>query len=415
MLHFIIANELHNLFYIMSAALLHLILVPHFIHKEKHLNLIFSLILGSFLLLYWNFADIDPLIYSLQLVPVCLLFVTLGIGIAPSIMTWIIFNIGCMFVLNYYWEPALLSSTFLLMLGILVRNRVASADLMVKLMYATGILIIYELLYAPLAPYVLAPFSLYTVFVLALAFISLWIMISLLFFINKYEIQRRHITHLEKNRMLAELSATVSHEIRNPLTSTRGFLQLLARSDLTPLDRRRYVDHALSGVDQAITLLTDFLNYAKPSVDMKEQLDIKEELEHTIRFITPYALDFQITIHISHEGETPLYILGESQKLRQCLLNLIKNAIESMPNGGKLSLRTCKHPSAVQISITDTGVGMTSKQLNSLGKPFYTTKQHGTGLGLVVVMSLIKKMNGKISFTSSLNCGTQCSIIFQQY
>ncbi|WP_436242836.1 ATP-binding protein [Paenibacillus sp. LjRoot56] len=301
------------------------------------------------------------------------------------------------------------------MLGILVRNRVANADLIVKLMYATGILIIYELLYAPLAPYVLAPFSLYTGFVLALAFISLWIMISLLFYINKYEIQRRHITHLEKNRMLAELSATVSHEIRNPLTSTRGFLQLLARSDITPLDRRRYVDHALSGVDQAITLLTDFLNYAKPSVDMKEQLDIKEELEHTIRFITPYALDFQITIDISHECETPLYILGESQKLRQCLLNLIKNAIESMPNGGKLSLRTCKHPSAVQITITDTGVGMSSKQLNSLGKPFYTTKQHGTGLGLVVVMSLIKKMNGKISFTSSLNCGTQCSIIFQQY
>ena len=160
--------------------------------------------------------------------------------------------------------------------------------------------------------------------------------------------------------------------------------------------------------------MTDFLNYAKPSADLEEQLDIKEELEHTVRFITPYAIDFQVAIDISHECEAPLYILGESQKLRQCLLNLIKNAIESMPNGGRLSLRTWKHPSAVQISISDTGVGMTDTQLNSLGKPFYTTKEHGTGLGLVVVMSLIKKMNGKISFSSSLNRGTQCSIIFQQ-
>ena len=109
----------------MSAALLHLILAPHFIHKEQHLNLFFSLILGVFILLYWNFADIDPLIYSLQLVPVCLLFVTLCVGIAPSIMTWIIFNIGCMFVLHYYWEPALLSSTFVLILGFLARNRVS--------------------------------------------------------------------------------------------------------------------------------------------------------------------------------------------------------------------------------------------------------------------------------------------------
>ena len=91
----------------------------------------------------------------------------------------------------------------------------------------------YELLYAPLAPYVFAPFSLYTGYVVVFAFISLWIMISLLFFINKYEIQRKHIAHLEKNRMLAELSATISHEIRNPLTSTRGFLQLIQKSDLS--------------------------------------------------------------------------------------------------------------------------------------------------------------------------------------
>lgn len=182
MLHFIIANELHNLFYIMSAALLHLILAPHYIHKEQHLHLFFSLILSVFLFLYWNFADRDPLIYSLQLVPVCLLFVTLFVGIVPSIMTWIIFNIGCMFVLHYYWEPALLSSTFVLILGFLVRNRVSLASLKIKLTYATGILIVYELLYAPLAPYVLAPISLYTGYVVIFSFISLWIMISLLFF-----------------------------------------------------------------------------------------------------------------------------------------------------------------------------------------------------------------------------------------
>lgn len=77
-------------------------------------------------------------------------------------------------------------------------------------------------------------------------------------------IQRTHIAHLEKNRMLAELSATISHEIRNPLTSIRGFLQLIQKSDPSISDRRRYADFALSGVDQAITLLTDSLNYAKP-------------------------------------------------------------------------------------------------------------------------------------------------------
>ncbi|OCT13735.1 hypothetical protein A8709_19330 [Paenibacillus pectinilyticus] len=413
MLHLIVSNELHGLFYIMSATLLHLVLSPHFIHKEQHLNVLFSFILSTFILCYWNFSDIDPLIYVLQLVPVCLLFVTLCVGIIPSILTWLMFNFGCIFVLHYYWEPALLSSTFILILGFLVRNHMSVASLAIKLTYATAILIVYELLYAPLAPYVFAPISLYTGYVVFFAFISLWILVALQFLIDKYAIKKQHITHLEKNRMLAELSATISHEIRNPLTSTRGFLQLLLNSELSISDRRRYVELAISGVDQSTTILTDFLNYAKPSINLQEQLDIKQELEQTVRFISPYASDSQVVIDISHECDAPLYILGESQKLRQCLLNLIKNAIESMPNGGMLSLRTWKHPSAVQISITDTGVGMTSSQLKSLGKPFFTTKTDGTGLGLVVVMSLIKRMNGKISFSSSLNRGTQCSIIFQ--
>ncbi|WNR46731.1 HAMP domain-containing sensor histidine kinase [Paenibacillus roseipurpureus] len=413
MLYLIAAIELHGVFYMMSAALLHLVIAPHFINKPVQLNILFTCILSTFILLYWNFSDIEPLIYSLQLAPVCLIFVTLCVGMIPSILTWVMFNLGCMFVLNYYWEPALLSSTFTLIISLLFRNHIATASLKIKLAYATGILIMYELLYAPLTPYFRSSFSFYTGYVVLFAFISLWVMMGLLYFINNYEIQKKKIAQLEKNRMLAELSATISHEIRNPLTSTRGFLQLLKQSNLTDADRKRYLDMALSGVDQSTTILTDFLNYAKPSKNLLEQLNIQQELDHTIRFITPYAADSLVSIDVSHESDTPLFILGESQKLRQCFLNIIKNAIESMPNGGKLSLRTWKHPNAVQISITDTGVGMTPSQLNAIGKPFFTTKEHGTGLGLVVVMNMIQKMNGKISFSSSLNCGTRCSISFQ--
>ncbi|MGO4272564.1 ATP-binding protein, partial [Paenibacillus sp. TAF58] len=199
-----------------------------------------------------------------------------------------------------------------------------------------------------------------------------------------------------------------------PLTSTRGFIQLLDQKELSFIDHKRYVDLALSGVDQANAILGDYLNYAKPSSNLQEQLELKEEIEAMLRFITPFATDHQVDIYTSHENEEPLYILGESKKLRQCLMNLVKNAIESMPNGGKISLSTRKLPNAVQISISDTGVGMSKQQLNSLGMPFYTTKEQGTGLGLVVVMSIIKMMNGKISFSSHLNQGTQCSILFQQ-
>ncbi|WP_173185971.1 sensor histidine kinase [Paenibacillus alginolyticus] len=413
MFHSIISNELHGLFYIMSAILIHLVLTPIFIYKEHQRRLLFALILIVLIFLYWKFEDIDPLIYSLHLFPISLIAVILYVGFIPAFITWTLFNIGCMVVLNYYWQPALISSAVILLGGFLITNT-ANQTLRMKLTYATGMLLLYEVLYALLALYIRSHITMYAAYTVIFSFFSLWMITYLQFFVRKHEIHKQRLVALEKDRMLGQFAATISHEIRNPLTSTKGFLQLLDQKELSFNDHKRYVDLALSGVDQANAILGDYLNYAKPFSNLQEQLELKEEIEAMLRFITPFATDHQVAIHTCHENEEPLYILGESKKLRQCLMNLIKNAIESMPNGGRISLRTSKLPNAVQISISDTGVGMSKQQLNSLGMPFYTTKEQGTGLGLVVVMSIIKMMNGKISFSSHLNQGTQCSILFQQ-
>jgi two-component system sporulation sensor kinase B len=414
LLYSIISHELHSLFYIMSAILIHLVLTPIFIYKEQQRKFLFALILVVLIVLYWKYEDIDPMIYSLHLFPICLTAVILFVGFVPAFITWLCFNIGCIIVLDYYWQPALLSSSVVLLAGYYFRNDANQLILKMKIAYATGMLIVYEVLYALLAPYIRSYLTMYALYTLLFTFISLWMISYLLFYVKKDEVHKQQLVALEKDRMLGQLAATISHEIRNPLTSTRGFLQLLDQKELSIHDHKRFIDLALSGVDQANTIINDYLNYAKPSTGLHEQLDIKEELEAMLRFITPFATDHQVVIDISHENEAPLYILGESKKLRQCLMNLIKNAIESMPNGGEISLSTRKLPNAVQISITDTGVGMSQTQLNSLGMPFYTTKEQGTGLGLVVVMSIIKMMNGKISFSSNLNQGTQCSILFHQ-
>lgn len=414
MLHSIISHELHGLFYLMSATLIHQVLTPLFIYKEQQRNLLFGILLVILLIFYWNFEDIDPFIYSLHFLPLSLTTVIIFAGFIPATMTWISFNIGCMFVLNYYWEPALLSSAFILLGSYFIKNKVNQLNLKFKITYAIALLAVYEVLYALLASYIRSYFSMYVLYTNLFTFLSLLLIIFLVFHVKKHEFHRQRIIAIEKDRMIGQLAATISHEIRNPLTSIRGFLQLLDQKELPLHDQKRYIELALSGVDQANTIINDYLNYAKPSNGLQEQLDIKEELEATLRFITPLATDHQVAIDIIHETDDPLFILGESKKLRQCLMNLVKNAIESMPDGGHISLRTCKLPGGVQISITDTGVGMSQSQLDSLGMPFYTTKEQGTGLGLVVVMSIIKMMNGKISFSSVLNQGTQCSILFQQ-
>ncbi|NOV03079.1 sensor histidine kinase [Paenibacillus sp. LMG 31457] len=414
MLHSIISHELHGLFYLFSAALIHLVLTPIFIYKKHQRNLLFGLLLVILMNVYWHFEEIDPLIYSLHLLPLSLTAIIIFAGFIPAAMTWICFNIGCFLVLNYYWQPALLSSAFILVGSYFVRHKTNQMKLKIKLCYAAGLLSIYEILYALLATHTQTYFSLYVLYTILFTFISLLVLIIVIFHVMRHEFIRERLVALEKDRMVGQLAATISHEIRNPLTSIRGFLQLLDQKELSMYDQKRYIELALSGVDQANTIINDYLNYAKPSTGLQEQLDIKKELEATLRFISPYASDHQVVIEITHDNEIPLYILGESKKLRQCLMNLVKNAIESMPNGGLISMRTCKLPGAVQILITDTGVGMTKEQIDSLGMPFFTTKEQGTGLGLVVVMSIIKMMNGTISFSSSLNQGTECSILFQQ-
>lgn len=415
MLHSIISYELHGLFYLMSAVLIHLVLTPIFVYKEQQRNILFGCLLIIFILLYWHFEEIDPLLYSLHLLPVTLITVMVFAGFVPAVMTGALFNIGCTLILDYYWQPALLSSSFLVLGTYFIRTHVMKLSLKSKIAYATSMLAVYELLYVLLSSsHEESYFSMYVLYTILFTFISLLAMIFLIYQVKQYEIHKQRLVALEKDRMIGQLAATISHEIRNPLTAIRGFLQLLDRKELSIYDQKRYIELAMSGVDQANTIINDYLNYAKPSTGLQEQLDIKEELEAMLRFITPFATDHGVVIEMTHESVGPLYILGESKKLRQCLMNLVKNGIESMPDGGTITLRTCKLPNAVQIFITDTGVGMTQAQLNSIGVPFYTTKEQGTGLGLLVVMSIIKMMNGKISFSSVINQGTQCSIHFQQ-
>ncbi|UKS29802.1 ATP-binding protein [Paenibacillus sp. HWE-109] len=414
MLHSVVSYELHSLFYLITAILIHLVLAPIFIYKDQQRKFLFAFILMALMMLYWRYEEIDPLIYSLHFFPICLISAILFVGFIPSFMTWFCFNIGCLIVLDYYWQPALASSTLLLIFSYYARNKVNTHSLKTNFVYAAGLLVVYEVFYAIMSSYIRSNISTYVLYVWFFTFLSLALITFLLFYVKKHEIHKQRLTALEKDRMVGQLAATISHEIRNPLTSTRGFIQLLDQKELSIHDHKRYIDLALSGVDQANTIINDYLNYAKPSTGFQEQLEIKEEIAAVLRFITPFATDHHVVIEIAHENEAPLFILGESKKLRQCLMNLIKNAIESMPDGGTISLTTSKPTNAVQISITDTGIGMSKMQLNSLGMPFYTTKEQGTGLGLVVVMSIIKMMNGKISFSSHLNKGTQCSILFQQ-
>jgi len=219
---------------------------------------------------------------------------------------------------------------------------------------------------------------------------------------------RKRIIRAEKMEVVSHLAASISHEVRNPLTASRGFMQLLLQNHVSPEKRKEYIRVAIEEIDRAESIITDYLTFAKPAPESVEKLNVKIEIEKVVDLLRPLANMNSVEIHTSL---VPFNVKGERDKFRQCLLNIIKNSIEAMPNGGLLDIYVSIEKENVLIRITDTGVGMTDEQIDRLGEPYFTTKgTKGTGLGMMVVYRVIETMNGTIDITSEVNKGTRVSV-----
>jgi two-component system, sporulation sensor kinase B len=227
---------------------------------------------------------------------------------------------------------------------------------------------------------------------------------------SKNEFQQQ-LVNIEKFQLISEMAAAISHEIRNPLTATKGFLQLLEADGVDYEKRKVYIQFALEGIAQADEVITNYLTFAKPTIEKVEQLHIQQELHRAINLITPLANMSNVAIHFD-SIEEDLYMDGEKQKLNQCFLNLLKNSIEAMPTGGELNVRVTRQSDDAYVSISDNGVGMTEEQVKQLGSPFYSTKEKGTGLGMMVVFSILKAMDATIEVESKKNEGTTFNLTF---
>ncbi|KYD09628.1 hypothetical protein B4119_2066 [Parageobacillus caldoxylosilyticus] len=224
----------------------------------------------------------------------------------------------------------------------------------------------------------------------------------------KNSVLRKRIIRAEKMEVVSHLAASISHEVRNPLTTARGFIQLLEQSHLSQEKRKQYIRIAIEELDRAQAIITDYLTFAKPAPESVENLNVKTEMERVIDIVRPLANMNSVEVQTSL---IPCNVKGERQKLQQCLLNIIKNAIEAMPNGGTLEVYISIEKDQVLIRISDTGVGMTKEQIERLGEPYFTTKgRRGTGLEMMVVYRIIESMGGTIQIASEVNKGTQVSL-----
>lgn len=221
---------------------------------------------------------------------------------------------------------------------------------------------------------------------------------------------RQKIIKTEKSEVVSQLAASVSHEVRNPLTVTRGFLQLVLESDTIEKEKRdEYIKLAIDELDTASNIINDYLTFAKPAPAYWELLDIGIHLKHIEDIISSYANMNSVVIE---SDLVTCVIQGNKQQFQQCFLNITKNCIEAMPDGGTLNIYTSILNKHVLIEISDTGIGMSQEQINRIGEPYFSTKEKGTGLGMMVVFSIIKGMKGSISIESKQGVGTKFTIKF---
>ncbi|MEK4518316.1 ATP-binding protein [Paenibacillus sp. FSL H8-0122] len=210
----------------------------------------------------------------------------------------------------------------------------------------------------------------------------------------------------EKMEIISELAASVAHEVRNPLQVTRGFLQILG--ERSGNKEKEYLQMAVGELDRASVIITDFLTFAKPGVDIVDVFEVSGELKHVSGILMPLANLQGGSIELRLQQE--LQVTGSPAKFKQAFINLIKNSIESLQEEGQIVVTAWRTGSSVIISVKDNGEGMKVSELARLGEPYYSNKTKGTGLGLMVTFRIIEAMNGTIKFNSRKGEGTEVLI-----
>ncbi|MCL6548085.1 MAG: PAS domain S-box protein [Alicyclobacillus sp.] len=215
------------------------------------------------------------------------------------------------------------------------------------------------------------------------------------------------LLHSEKLNAVGQLAAGIAHEIRNPLTSLKGFVQLLHQKARGR--NRRYFEIMQQELNRIQEILDELLTLAKPAAVQWVTEDIRLALQEVVTLMNPQAILHGVVIETEFAEDVPP-LRCDVNRLKQVFINVIKNAIEAMRGGGTLTVRTRWQAGWVEVAFIDDGPGMPDDILRRLGEPFLTTKERGTGLGLMLSRRIVDSHGGRLSVHSRLGQGTTVSI-----
>ncbi|PYI54477.1 two-component system sensor histidine kinase NtrB [Paenibacillus flagellatus] len=217
-----------------------------------------------------------------------------------------------------------------------------------------------------------------------------------------WEQRENHMARSEKLRVVGELASGMAHEIRNPLTTIKGFLQL---SRANGYNIEPWYALIMNEVDRMSELTTEFLRFSKPRDALYETMPLHVCIQRVVSLTESETsrLGHRLVYETSNPG---IAVRGDQDKLIQVLLNLVKNALEAMPGQGLVTIRLMEQASRAVIEVSDTGVGIPREELDRIFQPFYTSKEQGTGLGLSICQKIVHDHGGMIEVESEPGAGT---------
>lgn len=202
---------------------------------------------------------------------------------------------------------------------------------------------------------------------------------------------------LDRMNVVGSMAATVAHEIRNPMTTVRGYLQVMGRREKYQADKEIF-NLMIAEIDRANSIIREYLSLSREKRANLEQSSLNSIIDALFPLIQADANSSKVVVSLDLAAIPELSL--DENEIRQLLLNLIRNSIEAMPNGGNLAIHTFQEDNQVVLSVSDQGTGIPSHILDQLGIPFITTKDTGTGLGLAICYQIAHRHNAKIKIST---------------
>lgn len=248
------------------------------------------------------------------------------------------------------------------------------------------------------------------VLLLIIVFIYYFATFSILYLfkvMDKIESLNTTIKMLEKDKKIKDALFKLTHEIKNPLAVCKGYIDMI---DLNKEEKAlKYINIMKQEINRSLNIISDFVEYNKIKV-VKEQIDLNCLLDDVYDSFKILMTNKKIKLEYKNRNDQEIYFNGDYERLKQVIINILKNAYEACTENGKIEISSSLYKNYLDILIEDNGIGMDEETLKNIKEMFYTTKQNGTGLGVALSNEIIKSHNGELLFTSELNKGTKVTI-----